>query len=69
MISHGGSFGSHGWNEVFKGTDGCVPLDVTLNETDYVDSCHIRLGVLESLQAILNYKEMEILDFKIESLR
>jgi len=60
----GGSFGHHAWNEVFMGEAGWVPLDVTSHEADYVDSGHIRLGEVKSLQTIIDYDTMEILDFK-----
>lgn len=60
----GGSFGHHAWNEVFMGEAGWVPLDVTSHEADYVDSGHIRLGEVKTLQTIIDYDTMEILDFK-----
>ncbi|MCD4736895.1 MAG: transglutaminase-like domain-containing protein, partial [Bacteroidales bacterium] len=62
---YGGSFGHHGWNEVYMGEAGWIPIDVTIHETDYVDSGHIRLGVLRTNQTIINYKEMEILEFEV----
>jgi len=60
-----GSFGHHAWNEVFMGDAGWIPIDVTVHETDYIDSGHIRLGILKSPQTIINYEEIEILDFKL----
>ena len=60
-----GSFGHHGWNEVFMGKDGWIAIDVTIHETDYVDSGHIRLGVLNTPQTIINYEEIEIIDYKL----
>ncbi|MBT3748191.1 MAG: transglutaminase domain-containing protein, partial [Bacteroidetes bacterium] len=59
----GGSFGHHAWNEVFMGEAGWVPLDVTSHEADYVDSGHIRLGEVKTLQTIIIYDTMEILDW------
>jgi len=60
-----GSFGHHGWNEVFMGEAGWIAIDVTTHETDYVDSGHIRLGILKTPQTIINYDEIEILDYKL----
>ena len=66
MYTHelGGSFGHHGWNEVYMGDAGWIPLDVTSHESNYVDSGHIRIGVLNTTQTYLDYHTMEILDFK-----
>ena len=47
------------------GEAGWIPLDVTIHETDYVDSGHIRLGVLDTRQTLINSWEMEILDFRL----
>ena len=65
MYTHvdGGSFGHHGWNEVFMGKAGWIPVDVTSHEADYVDSGHIRLGVLKTKITVINFSEMEILDY------
>ncbi len=60
----GGSFGHHGWNEVYMGEAGWIPVDVTSHETDYVDSGHIRLGVLKTKVTVINFREMEILDYR-----
>lgn len=60
----GGSFGHHGWNEVYMGEGGWIPVDVTSHEVDYVDSGHIRLGVLKTKITVINFKEMEILDYR-----
>jgi len=62
---YGGSFGHHGWNEIYMGEAGWIPLDVTIHETDYIDSGHIRLGVLKTRLTVINFREMEILDFKL----
>ena len=58
---YGGSFGHHGWNEVYVGEAGWIPLDVTFHETDYVDSGHIRLGILHTQSTLINYREIKIL--------
>jgi hypothetical protein len=57
----GGSFGHHAWNEVYMGKAGWIPVDVTIGEHDYVDSSHIRIGVLKTLQTVINFKKIEIL--------
>lgn len=62
---YGGSFGHHAWNEVFMGENGWVPLDVTIHETDYVDSGHIRFGVRVTRLTRINSWEMEILDYSL----
>lgn len=63
---YGGSFGHHGWSEVYMGEAGWVPIDVTIHETDYVDSGHIRLGILKTKVTVINFKEMTILDYTSE---
>ncbi len=60
---YGGSFGHHGWSEVYMGEAGWIPVDVTIHETDYVDSGHIRLGILKTKVTVINFKEMTIQDF------
>jgi len=57
----GGSFGHHGWSEVYVGGAGWIPVDVTFHETDYVDSGHIRLGVVKTNATLINYREIKIL--------
>ena len=64
---YGGSFGHHGWNEVYMGGAGWIPIDVTIHETNYVDSGHIRLGILKTKLTVINFKEMTILDYGIVS--
>jgi hypothetical protein len=59
----GGSFGQHGWNEVYMGEAGWIPLDTTAREIDFADSGHLRLGVLSSSHIAWNPKNLEILDF------
>ena len=58
-----GSFGHHGWNEVYMGEAGWIPVDATLHEPDYVDSGHIRLGELRTNTTVINFREMRILDY------
>ncbi|MDJ0836056.1 MAG: transglutaminase-like domain-containing protein [Acidobacteriota bacterium] len=57
----GGSFGQHGWNQVYMGEKaGWIPLDTTAREIDYVDAGHLALG-----SAPLFYpEELEILDYR-----
>ncbi len=61
----GGSFGHHAWNEVYMGKAGWIPVDVTLNEPDYANAGHLRLGVLHTWQTVINFGEMEILEFRV----
>ncbi len=60
----GGSLGQHAWNEVYMGKAGWIPIDTTAREFDYVDSGHIRLGILCSAHIAWNPKKIEILDFR-----
>lgn len=62
--NYGGSFGQHGWSEIYMGKAGWIPVDSTAFETDYVDSGHIRLGVYQYVSTALNPKKMEVLDYK-----
>jgi hypothetical protein len=64
----GGSFGQHGWNEIYMGEAGWIPIDTTAREIDYCDSGHVRLGILTSKHIAYNPLEMEILDFQAGSL-
>lgn len=56
-----GTFGQHGWNEVYMGEAGWIPVDTTFQEFDFVDSGHIRLGYLTSFMPL----EMEVLDYRV----
>jgi len=67
--NEGGSFGQHGWNEVYMGEAGWIPLDTTLKEIDFADSGHIRLGILESKHIAFNPDTMEVLDYHAGSQR
>jgi ketosteroid isomerase-like protein len=49
------------------GQAGWIPLDATANETDFVDSGHVRIGVHESAATAANPVEFEILDHRIGS--
>lgn len=62
---YGGSFGHHGWNEIYVGEAGWIPVDVTMHETDYVDSGHVRLGVLQTSATVINYRTMKILSYTL----
>ena len=63
----GGSFGRHAWNEVYMGEAGWIPLDTTIGETDYVDSGHLRLGVIQSVASGLDVRAIEILDYRVSA--
>lgn len=62
--SGGGVFGQHGWNEIYMGEAGWVPIDTTRRQIDYCDSGHIRIGVHQSTATALNAKTIEILGFR-----
>ena len=61
---YNGSFGVHGWCEVFIGNAGWIPLDVTLHEADYIDSGHIRLGILNTSRITVQGDTIEIMEYK-----
>jgi ketosteroid isomerase-like protein len=63
--SRGGTFGQHGWTEVYMGEAGWIPVDATAKEVDFVDSGHIRIGYLQSLATAVNLKEVEILAHRL----
>jgi len=63
--NHGGAFGQHGWNEVYMGEAGWIPLDATANETGYLDSGHIRIGIHEVAATALNPISFEVLDHRV----
>jgi transglutaminase-like putative cysteine protease len=67
--NYGGSFGQHGWSEIYMGQAGWIPVDSTAFETDYVDSGHIRLGIYQYMTTALNPKKMEVLDYKAGSAK
>lgn len=63
--SGGGVFGQHGWNEIYMGEAGWVPIDTTRRQVDYCDSGHIRVGVHQSTTTALNARTIEILDYRL----
>jgi transglutaminase-like putative cysteine protease len=67
--NYGGVFGQHGWNEIYMGPAGWVPVDATASEIDYVDSGHIRIGVLQSPTTALNPRKIEVLDYRAGALQ
>jgi transglutaminase-like putative cysteine protease len=62
--NYGGVFGQHGWNEIYMGPAGWIPVDATASEIDYVDSGHIRIGALQSPTTALNPRKIEVLDYR-----
>ena len=62
--SYGGVFGQHGWNEIYMGPAGWVPVDATAGEVDFVDSGHLRIGVYESPVTALNPRQMQVLAYR-----
>jgi hypothetical protein len=62
---NGGSFGQHGWNEIYMGDAGWIPVDATAYEVDFVDSGHIRFAVLQSPVVSFNPHKLEILDYRL----
>ena len=67
LPERGGIFGQHGWNEIYMGEAGWIPVDTTAGEIDYVDSGHIRIGLHQSTATQLNARKMEILDYRVDS--
>ncbi len=65
VSSGGGFFAQHGWNEIYMGEAGWIPIDTTRRETDHVDSGHIRIGVHQSTATALNASQIEILDYRV----
>jgi transglutaminase-like putative cysteine protease len=63
--NYGGSFAQHGWNEIYMGQAGWIPVDATAMETDYVDSGHIRVGIYQSNVTALNPKSFEVLEHRL----
>jgi transglutaminase-like putative cysteine protease len=62
--SYGGVFGQHGWNEIYMGPAGWIPVDATAGEIDFVDSGHLRIGVYESPVTALNPRQMQVLAYR-----
>ena len=63
--NRGGGFGQHGWNEIYMGDAGWIPVDATAFETDFVDAGHIRIAELQSASTSFNGQEIEILEYKL----
>jgi transglutaminase-like putative cysteine protease len=61
----GGALGQHGWNEIYMGEAGWVPVDATAHEVDFLDSGHIRVGTYQSIATALNAQGAEILDYRL----
>ena len=63
--NYGGGFGQHGWNEIYMGKAGWVPVDNTAFEEDFLDSGHIRIADLQSTSTAFNGKKIEVLDYRM----
>jgi len=57
---YSGGFGQHAWTDVYMGDAGWIPVDATINEPDFVDAGHIRLGEKATFRPVA----VEILDFR-----
>lgn len=57
---YSGSFGQHAWTEVYMGKNGWIAVDATINEPDYIDGGHIRLGEDATFRPVT----MELLDYR-----
>lgn len=65
--NYGGGFGQHGWNEIYMGDAGWIPVDATAHEPDYIDAGHIRISeVVSMVSSKFNGKKIEILDYKLD---
>lgn len=63
--NYGGGFGQHGWNEIYMGDAGWIPVDATALETDFVDAGHIRISEYQSTSSSFNGKKFKIIDYKL----
>lgn len=68
-VHTGKAFGQHGWNEVYMGEAGWIPLDTTMGELETVDSGHIRIGHYQSLSTQLNLRRNEIIELRTDPER
>jgi hypothetical protein len=59
---NGGFFGQHAWVEVYMGEAGWIPVDATIDEVDYIDAGHIRLGE----KSTFHPKRMEIVEYRLQ---
>lgn len=64
---YGGSFGNHAWNEVYIHGQGWVAIDATIGEYDYLNSGHIRLGVMETPMVVINFEKIDILSYRMQN--
>ena len=62
--NYGGGFGQHGWNEIYMGEAGWIPVDATALEVDFADAGHIRISEYQSTSSSFNGKNFEIIDYK-----
>jgi len=69
LPERGGSFGQHGWNEVYMGEAGWIPLDTTAHEIDFLDSAHIRIAEHKSNTTAFNGEKIEILDYRVNNTK
>jgi transglutaminase-like putative cysteine protease len=60
---YSGGFGQHAWTEVYMGDAGWIPVDATINEADFIDAGHIKLGENATFRPV----SMEVLDFRYGS--
>jgi tetratricopeptide (TPR) repeat protein len=63
--NYGGGFGQHGWNEIYMGEAGWIPVDATALEVDFADAGHIRISEYQSTSSSFNGKKFEIIDYKL----
>lgn len=61
----GGAFGQHGWNEIYMGNAGWIPVDATAFEIDYIDAGHIRISEHFVTASSFNAKSIEILEYRL----
>jgi len=64
---NGGCFGQHVWNEVYMGEAGWIPVDTRVQEPDFIDSGHLRIGIFQSRATALNGRSFEILEHSVAS--
>jgi hypothetical protein len=64
--NHGGGFGQHGWNEIYMGEAGWIPVDSTMGEIDFIDSGHIRVMELQSVGSNkFNGRDIRVLEHRM----
>lgn len=62
---YGGSFGSHGWVEVYMGNAGWIAVDQTIGEKDYINAGHIRFGALPNHNTSVDVSKIDIIDYRL----